>query len=92
VKAEEKVPGGKLVCIETQIKDGKTTSVRITGDFFLHPEDAIDMVERSLSGLGADASETEISSRIKDSLERSGAQLVGASAEDLARILRKAVI
>jgi len=91
VKCEEKIPGGKLVCIDVQISGGKASAVKITGDFFLHPEEAIEKIERSLLGLSIDASESEISSKIKRSLEHQGAQLIGASPEDLARIFKKAV-
>lgn len=89
MRAEEKVKGGKLICIEIVPKDGKAAKVRITGDFFLHPEDAIDALERSLEGVGLTAEESEIVARLTNALGKS--QLIGASPEDLARIFRKAV-
>ncbi|MFH0737245.1 MAG: biotin--protein ligase [Candidatus Micrarchaeota archaeon] len=91
MRSVEKVPGGKLVCIEAEVQEGKTTIVKITGDFFLHPEDAIDGLERSLLDLKAGSSESEISEKIKESLARSGALLIGASPEDLARIFKRAM-
>lgn len=94
MRAEEKVKGGKLVCIEVWAEGGTASKVKITGDFFLHPEDAIDALERSLVGVDLararlPGGESEIAARLGDALGR--AELIGASPEDLARIFRKAV-
>lgn len=91
MRCEEKVPGGKLVCIELWTRDGKAELVKLTGDFFLHPEDAVESIEGSLKGIALDSDESEIKNKISEALIRSGAQLIGASAEDLARIFKKAV-
>jgi len=86
---EEKIPGGKLVCVEVTA-DGETVAkVRISGDFFLHPEEKIDEIERSVEGLPLSSGEAEIKARIEAVLEK--AELVGVSAGDLARMFRKAV-
>ncbi|NYZ74367.1 biotin--protein ligase [Candidatus Micrarchaeota archaeon] len=90
MRAEEKVKGGKLVCIELLAEGSTVASVKITGDFFLHPEDAIDSLERSLMGVDLASGESEIAARLKKALGDS--QLIGASPDDLARLFRKAVI
>lgn len=46
--AESKVPGGKLVRIKVDCFDGAIRSVRIEGDFFVHPEEGIADLESSL--------------------------------------------
>lgn len=74
MKVEEKVPGGKLLRME--LLKGK---VRLTGDFFLHPEDALEEIETILSD-SSNALE-----RLK-SLER-GVKFIGFSPEDLVRML-----
>ncbi|MBN1170521.1 biotin--protein ligase [Candidatus Micrarchaeota archaeon] len=88
MRYEEKVPNGKMVCFDVECKEGKTTKVLITGDFFLHPEDAIAGIEKSLTGISADC--TEIQQKISGAL--GNAELIGATPEDLARIFRKAVL
>ncbi|MDD5171765.1 MAG: lipoate protein ligase C-terminal domain-containing protein [Candidatus ainarchaeum sp.] len=88
MRCEEKVKGGKLVCIEIVPKDGKAAKVRITGDFFLHPEDSINALEQSLEGVDLTSGEDEIAARLKKALGQ--AQLIGASPEDLARIFKRA--
>lgn len=89
MRVEEKIAGGKMLAVEAEVSGGKITSVRITGDFFLHPEDAILRLEESLSGMSAGSSEEELSSAAKKAL--GGASLIGASADDIARMLKKAV-
>jgi lipoate-protein ligase A len=89
MKCEEKIPGGKLVAIEVWAEAGLVTKAKITGDFFLHPEDAIDGLERSLAGLPLSCGEAEAESRLRACL--GGSELIGATAGDLARIFVKAV-
>ncbi len=89
MRHEEKIPGGKMLAVEADVSGGKITKVKITGDFFLHPEDAILRLEESLSGISSGASEDEVESIAEKALE--GADLIGASARDIARILKKAV-
>ena len=49
-RAEYKVPGGKLLVAETEVKDGVLTKVKVMGDFFMHPEEAIINLEEALTG------------------------------------------
>ncbi|ASI98520.1 lipoate protein ligase C-terminal domain-containing protein [Thermococcus celer] len=39
-----------LIRIEFDERDGKAERVRITGDFFMHPEEAVQELERKLEG------------------------------------------
>jgi lipoate-protein ligase A len=45
-----KVPDGKLVRIEMDYDD-KIVNISISGDFFMHPEDAIEKIEDALIGI-----------------------------------------
>lgn len=78
-----------MVCFSLEGKGGKARDVRLTGDFFLHPEEALERIEGALEGIPLETSEGEVESRIAKALD--GAQLIGASPADLARIFRKAV-
>lgn len=53
---EFKTPGGKLVAVDFELCDGRLTGVRISGDFFLYPDDALPMIDTALEGAtpGAD--------------------------------------
>ncbi|MBI5228383.1 hypothetical protein HY988_07360 [Candidatus Micrarchaeota archaeon] len=88
---QEKVPGGKLVCMEIwPSQDGSAASkVKITGDFFLHPEDSITDIENSLVGLSLACSQNELTNKIQNSLNKNNAQLIGVTPEQLAEIFLK---
>jgi len=87
-KAEYKVEGGKLVKVRLQ-KTGKAIGkIKITGDFFLHPEELIEELERRLEGRFLD--EEDLAQHIKDLLEKNEAVMLGASPEDFARCIMMA--
>ncbi|MFQ6711641.1 biotin--protein ligase, partial [Bordetella pertussis] len=52
---EYKVPGGKLVVIDLEVAQGRLRQVRLSGDFFLEPPEALEAINRGLDGLPADA-------------------------------------
>ncbi|QDA31200.1 lipoate--protein ligase family protein [Thermococcus indicus] len=43
-----------LIRIEFDERDGRAEHVRITGDFFMHPEEAVHELEQKLEGHGID--------------------------------------
>ena len=49
-KSVYKVPGGKLLKISLEPEDNRIKSIRIMGDFFLHPEESITELEDGLKG------------------------------------------
>ncbi len=93
MRCQEKIPAGKLVCVEVWTERGpdclSVGRVEITGDFFLHPEEAVADLERSLAGLPVPCDEADVRARISAAL--GNATLLGASADDFARIFMKAV-
>jgi len=81
-----KVPDGKLVRVHATYDD-RIESVRITGDFFLEPPEALADLEAALEGQPADASEDEL----RAAVEGVDAQLIGFDAVDLAAATVEAV-
>ncbi len=47
---EYKIPGGKLVVVDVEADGGVLRRVRVAGDFFLEPDEALDAVNRALEG------------------------------------------
>jgi len=89
-KAEKKVPGGKLVKVSAEF--GETIkSVKITGDFFLHPEEAIELIEKSLLGIGANEQASAFEKAISETTKKNDIQMIGVSARDIAETVREAV-
>ena len=87
-KSEYKVAGGKLLRVQLSEKDGRIRQVKITGDFFLHPETFIENMEEDLAGQPLD--EKKIATFLQSLLELRGAVLLGASPEDFARCIMMA--
>lgn len=86
----EKIPSGKLVRIKVDF-DTQINSIQITGDFFLHPEDAIEQLEASVTGAAASSDVAALKEKFQHVLDGANATLVGVSADDLARLTNLAL-
>ncbi|MEO5962753.1 MAG: biotin--protein ligase [Thermomonas sp.] len=87
---EYKVPGGKLVVADLDVTDGRLVGVRISGDFFLEPDTALDAINQALSGLPADSSATALTAAVEAALDAS-VSMYGVSAEAVAVVVRRAL-
>ena len=68
MRGEYKVPGGKLAAIDVE-SDGETiTRAALSGDFFLDPDEALDDINRALTGQSATASADQLAGAIEASL------------------------
>lgn len=76
---EFKVPHGKLVVADLDVVEGNLRNVRITGDFFLYPDDALAPMVASLEGAPAGHEEHEYCIRIAEATPP-GTELLGFSA------------
>lgn len=89
MRHEEKIPGGKMLAVDVVVDGSRVSKVRITGDFFLHPEDALLAIEDALTGIDVGTGEDELSAMVASAL--AGATLIGATSQDIARIFRRAL-
>ncbi|MNK54079.1 hypothetical protein D3C87_730530 [compost metagenome] len=87
---EYKVPGGKLVVADLEVRDGRLADVRISGDFFLEPPEALEAINRGLNGMPADSAELELAVAVQSALPPN-AEMFGFSAEAVAVVLRRAL-
>ncbi|UCD44705.1 MAG: hypothetical protein JSV27_11420 [Candidatus Bathyarchaeota archaeon] len=83
-RAEYKVPGGKLLAAETAALEGRLTSVKVTGDFFMHPETAIEELEEHLTGIPLE----EMEKAVENFFKGRGVALYGVASEDFSHVLR----
>jgi hypothetical protein len=65
---EYKVPGGKLVVADVRVEHGHLQMVRISGDFFLEPPEALQIIDQALTGLAAASSEEALAAAIAAAL------------------------
>jgi len=89
-KAIKKVPGGKLVRVDITYSE-RLERVKITGDFFLHPEDVLTTIEDALTGAQLPLNKSSLIEKVQNILEREKAVLVGFSPQDLIDTLEEAV-
>lgn len=85
--ATTKVAGGKLLRVKADVDGGAVTRAELTGDFFLHPEDGVDALERVLIGVDVGAAVEAIEERLHDAAMRDGLTLVGFEVRDVAQTL-----
>ncbi|MHA3683533.1 lipoyl protein ligase domain-containing protein [Leucobacter sp. HY1910] len=48
---EFKVPGGKLVVVDFEVAHGRIKDFRLSGDFFLEPDDALECINGAVEGM-----------------------------------------
>lgn len=90
--SEYKIPGGKLVVADFDVVDGRFANVHLSGDFFLEPDEALEMMCEAVTGLpahGADAA--FIADRVRGALP-SDAVLVGVDFDSIAIVLRRGLV
>ncbi len=82
-----KAPNGKLLKIDLDFdpKEKLIEAVRVTGDFFIHPEDSIRMVENRLMGLPLDPK--FIAGSLTGFLAENEIQVFGFAPADLAHAI-----
>ena len=76
-----KAPKG-LIRIEAEVESGVLRRIRVTGDFFMVPEDSLPSLERHLSGVRLD--HDSVSSAVDD-FYRSGVETPMLGREDLVK-------
>ena len=84
-KAQYKVEGGKLIKVQLETEANKIKKVKITGDFFLHPEELIEELEKVIEG--TTLHEQILANHIKAFIIKNEAVLLGASSEDFAKCI-----
>lgn len=87
-RAEYKAEGGKLIKVQLSIKDDKISYIKITGDFFMHPEELIEELEKAL--IGCTLNEAEITDSIKRFIDEKEVILLGANPNDFAKCIIRA--
>ena len=85
-RVEFKVPGGKLIAAEAEAEGGRIVRVKITGDFFMHPEEAIEELEVSLTGVPED--ERSLEEAVNGFFGGRSIELIGVSPGDFVHVIR----
>jgi lipoate-protein ligase A len=86
--ADYKAPGGKLVRIRLKEEQGLIRSVKITGDFFLVPEESLGKLEKMLEDVPL--KEAELRLLVDRFFRGTGAQGLGVAPDDFVKAILSA--
>ncbi|MAF36732.1 biotin--protein ligase [archaeon] len=91
-RAQKKVAGGKLVKVWVEYTPGKILNVQILGDFFLHPEEGIERLEKSVVGVSLPTTQDTLATILKKTLRNQRMELLGAHPPDIAEAIMEAMV
>jgi lipoate-protein ligase A len=94
VRGEYKVPGGKLVAVDVEVEDGRLAHVRVSGDFFLEPDSALEGIDAALTGLPAESDVAQLAQAIETALDSrfdGRVALIGFSPQAVGIAVRRAL-
>ncbi|MBU4216110.1 MAG: lipoate--protein ligase family protein [Actinobacteria bacterium] len=66
---EYKVPGGKLVVVDLDVRGGLLADVGVSGDFFLEPDEALPVISQALVGLPQDTPVPALAQAVTEALD-----------------------
>ena len=88
--SSQKVKEGKIVKVEVEFDDF-IEKLKITGDFFLHPEDVLDDIEKNMVGLKKDVKFDTLVFKIQAIARARDARMIGISPESVASVIMEAL-
>ncbi|HET8928463.1 MAG TPA: biotin/lipoate A/B protein ligase family protein [Microbacterium sp.] len=88
---EFKVPGGKLVVVDFEERDGRIADFHLAGDFFLEPDEALEAIDAAVNGLPVETDAAGIAAAVRSALPE-GAQLLGFTPESVGTAVRRALV
>ncbi|MDD1764525.1 MAG: hypothetical protein LUQ46_00730 [Candidatus Methanomethyliaceae archaeon] len=83
----KKFSEGKLLKVTVRSERGVIHEVRVTGDFFVHPEEALEMMEKALRGVSI----TAVRRILERRMEEGGIATVGFKLDDLINMIEACI-
>lgn len=88
LSADYRAPGAKMVRVRLTERDGRIESVKLSGDFFLIPEDSLPKLERML--VDVRLNESELKLLVDRFFRGTQARGLGVSPDDFVRAILSA--
>ena len=82
-----KVPNGKLLKVFLDVSENKIKEIKITGDFFVHPEEAIEELEKVLVGVGLE----QVESVVTGFFAHNKVEMVGVDKEHIVKSITQSI-
>lgn len=80
---------GKLIRLDVTYSD-RIEHLKITGDFFLHPEETLDLIVTELTGVEVPIQKDLLIRKTRIILDSNEAEMIGITVEDLINTLQEA--
>ena len=80
---------GKLLRLDVTYSE-KIESLKITGDFFLHPEETLDQISEELTGVAVPIQKELLFRKIKYIMDSNEAEIISITLEDILNTLDEA--
>ena len=87
MQGRAKRKAGKLVILDLTYED-TITQAKMTGDFFIHPEERINDIETTLTGTSVPVDVATLQTKLAEALQ--GAECVGLTSQDIAELAAEA--
>lgn len=87
---EYKIPEGKLVVVDLQVLQDRLHDVRLSGDFFLEPPDALDAINAVLNGMPHDTTPEQLEQAVQATIGPD-VMMYGLTAAGIAVVVRRAL-
>jgi lipoate---protein ligase len=85
LSSDYKAPGGKMLRVRLKEKEGRIASAKISGDFFLIPEESLSKLEKMLEDVRLD--ERELRLLVDRFFRGTNAQGLGVSSDDFVKAI-----
>lgn len=85
---EYKTPGGKMVVADFEVREGRISSVEVSGDFFLEPPEALEEITYALEDAPVETDETGLAERVRTACGPD-VEMIGFSPEAVARAVKR---
>jgi len=86
-----KVPNGKLLRVDVEFDKKNILNVKITGDFFLHPENTIELFEKKIKQIPTKFDCDKLIRTLNKIAVDNKAQLIGITTRDIIKTLEEAI-
>ena len=77
---------GKLLRIDVTYED-QIESIKITGDFFIHPEETLDQIVSELKGLPLPFQPDSVTRKLSYVIQNNEAEMIGITVNDIVNTL-----
>lgn len=88
--AEYKIPEGKLVAVDLQVRNGCLYDVHVSGDFFLEPPETLTDINDALEGMAENASIQQLEQAVQSVID-ADVSMYGITVAGVAVVVQRAL-